>query len=187
MEQHQIKKKTTSLELGDLMAKLERIDKTQKHSEEDRQELKREVRHHKNEYVDNYFVLIIATEEKLQQMSDKVEATDKEREKHIKKDMEEMKKRYNTVNEKLGSLETRMDTMGKDQAENSCAIQSKLDALLRKSIAQDKSVVEKPSGTRVDVGEPQRKKRESTLLARIDNTIASGRIIPWQLQKRSTK
>ena len=31
------------------------------------------------------------------------------REKHIKKDMEEMKKRYDTVNEKMGSLETRMD------------------------------------------------------------------------------
>ena len=109
-------------------------------------------------------------------MSDKVEATDKEREKHIKKDMEEMKKRYDTVNEKLGSLETRMDTMFKDQAESSCALQSKLDALLRNSIAQDKSVVEKPSGTRVDFVEPQRKKRESTPLARIDNTMASGGI-----------
>ena len=31
------------------------------------------------------------------------------REKHIKKDMEEMKKRYDTLNEKMGSLETRMD------------------------------------------------------------------------------
>ena len=109
-------------------------------------------------------------------MSDKVEATDKEREKHIKKDMEEMKKRYDIVNEKLGSLETRMDTMGKAQAEISCAIQSKLDALLRNSIAQDKLVVEKQSGTRVDFVEPQRKKRESTPLARIDNTMASGGI-----------
>ena len=36
--------KTTSLELGDLMAKLEQIDKTLKHSEEDHQELKSEVR-----------------------------------------------------------------------------------------------------------------------------------------------
>ena len=33
--------KTTSLELGDLMAKLEQIDKTLKHSEEDCQELKK--------------------------------------------------------------------------------------------------------------------------------------------------
>ena len=107
-------------------------------------------------------------------MSDKVEATDREREKRIKNDLEEMKKRYDTGIEKLGILETRMDTMGKDQAENSCAIQFKLDALLRKSIAQGKSVVEKPSGSRVDFVEPQRKKRESTPLARIDNTMASG-------------
>ena len=81
--------KTTSLELGDLMAKLEEIDKTLEHSGEDRQQLKREVRHNKNEYLENYFVLARATEEKLQQMSDKVEATDREREKHIKKDIEE--------------------------------------------------------------------------------------------------
>ena len=55
-------------------------------------------------------------------MSDKVETTDKEREKHIKKDMEEMKKRYDTVNENLRNLETRMDTMSKDEAEIFCAI-----------------------------------------------------------------
>ena len=70
-------------------------------------------------------------------MSDKVEATDKEREKHIKKDMEETKQRYDTVNDKLWNLETRMDTMSKDQAESFCAIQSKLDALLKSSIAQE--------------------------------------------------
>ena len=115
-----------------------------------------------------------ATEEKLQQMSDKVDATDKERETNIDKDMEERKKRYDTVNEKLESLETRMDTMGKDQAESSCAIQPKLDALLRNSIAQDKLVVVKSSETRVDFVEPQRKKRESTPLTRIDSTMASG-------------
>ena len=44
-------------------------------------------------------------------MSDKVEATDKEKEKNIKKDMQETKQRYDTVNSKLWSLETRMDTM----------------------------------------------------------------------------
>ena len=38
-------------------------------------------------------VLARATEKKLQQMADKVDTTDKEREKHTKKDMEEMKKR----------------------------------------------------------------------------------------------
>ena len=167
-------KKTTSLALGNLMAKLEQIDKKMKYSEEDRQELKREVRHNKTENLDNYFVLARATEEKLQQMSDKVEATDKEREKHNKKNMEEMKKRYDTVNEKLWNLETRMDTMGKDQAESSCAIQSKLDALLRHLIAQDNLTVELPSGTRVDFVEPQRKKRASTPLTRIDSTMAPG-------------
>ena len=67
-----------------------------------------------------------------------------------------------------------MDTMSKDQAESSCAIQSKLDAILRNSIARDKLVVEKPTGTRVDFVEPQRKKRESTPLTRIDSTMASG-------------
>ena len=131
----------------------------------------KKVRHNKNEYPDKYFVLASATEEKLQQMSDKVEATDKEREKHIKNDMEEMRKRYDTVNEKMGSPETRMDTMGMDQSESSCAVQSKLDVFLRNSIAQDKLVAEKPSGNRVDVVEPQRKNEN---LHRWH-----GLIIPW--------
>ena len=103
-------------------------------------------------------------EEKLQQMSDKVEATDKEREKNFKKDMQEMKQRYDTVNSKLWSLETRIDTMSKDQAESSCAIQSKLDALLRNSTSQDKLVTDRTQGNRVDFTEPQRNKRESTPL-----------------------
>ena len=68
----------------------------------------------------------MATEEKLQPMADKVDTADKEREKHIKKDMEEMMNRYVTVNDKLWNLETRMDTMNRDQAHISCAIQSKL-------------------------------------------------------------
>ena len=164
--------KTISLELGDLMAKLEQIDKKLKYSEEDRQDLKKEIRHNENENLDNCFNLARATEEKLQQMSDKVEATDKEREKLIKKEMEEMKKRYDTVNEKLWNLDTRMDAMGKEQAESSCAIQSKLDALLRNSLAQDKLLVENPSGTRFV--EPQRTKRESTPLARTDSTMKVG-------------
>ena len=104
---------------------------------------------------------------------DKVETNDKEREKHIKKDMEEMKKRYDTVNEKLWNLETRMDTMSKDQAETSCAVQSKLDALLRNSIAQDKFLTDKPQGTRVDFVEPQRKNREATPLPRIATSIGA--------------
>ena len=75
-----------------------------------------------------------ATEEKLPQMTERVETTDKERQKFIKKNTEEIKRRYETVNDKLWNLETRMDTMSRDQAENSCAIQSKLDALFRHSI-----------------------------------------------------
>ena len=84
--------KTFSLELGDLMTKLEKIDKNLKCSEEDHQELKKEVRHIKDEILHNHYILERATEEKLQQMADKVETTHKEREKHIKIDMEEMKK-----------------------------------------------------------------------------------------------
>ena len=67
-----------------------------------------------------------------------------------------------------------MDTMSKEQVESSGAIQSKLDALLRNSIAQDKLVLGKPSGTRVDFVEPQRKQRECTPLIRFDSTMASG-------------
>ena len=84
---------TISLELGDLMAKLDQIDKRLKHSEEDREVIKKELRYNKHEYLDNYFNLAKATEEKLQQMSDKVDATDGERGKNIKKDMQEMKQR----------------------------------------------------------------------------------------------
>ena len=100
-------------------------------------------------------------------MSEKVEATDKEPERHIKKDMQEMKQRYQTVNEKLWNLETRMDTMNRDKAEKSCAIQSKVDALLRSSTAQEKLITDRPQGTRVDFRERQRNKRESTPLPRI--------------------
>ena len=97
-------------------------------------------------------------------MSDKVEATDKEREKNIKKDMQEMKQLCDTVNSKLGKLEARMDTMSRDQAESSCAIQAKLDAILRNSTSQDNPVTDRTQGNRVDFVEPQRNKRESTPL-----------------------
>ena len=107
-------------------------------------------------------------------MSDKVEATDKEREKHIEKDMQEMKQRYDTVNENLWNLETRMDTMSRDQAESPCAIQSKLDSLLRISTAQDKLVADRPQGTRVDFIEPQLNKRESTPLPRNATSTGAG-------------
>ena len=155
---------TTPLVLGDLMAKLDQIDKKLKCSEEDREVIRKEIRYNKNEYLDNYFNLARATEEKPQQMKDKVEPTDKDRDKNIKKDMQEMKQRYDTVNSKLGNLETRMDTMSRDQAESSCAIKSKLDAILRNSITQDNLVTNRTQGNRVDFVEPQRNKRKSTLL-----------------------
>ena len=59
--------------------------------------LKKELRYKKNESLDNCFKLAKEPEERLQQMSDKVEATDKEREKNIKKDMQEMKQRNGTT------------------------------------------------------------------------------------------
>ena len=96
------KPKATLAELKDLITKLEQIDENLKCSEKDRQEVKKELRHNKNENLDTYFVLARATEEELQQMVDKVETTDKEREKHIKKNMEELKKRYEAINDKLG-------------------------------------------------------------------------------------
>ena len=85
---------TTTLELGDLMAKLDQIDRRLKCSEEDREVIRKELRYNKHEYVDSYFNLAKATEEKLQQMSDKVEATDKDREESINKDMPVIKQRY---------------------------------------------------------------------------------------------
>ena len=97
-------------------------------------------------------------------MSDKLEATDKEIEKNIKKDMQEMKQRYDTVNRQLGSLRTRMDSMSRYQAESSCAIQTKLNAILRNSTSQDKPVTYRTQGNRVDLVEPQWNKRESTPL-----------------------
>ena len=88
-------KTTTPPELGDLMAKLDQIDRRLKCSEE-------ELRYNKHEYLDNYFNLAKATEEKLQLMSDKVEATDKDREENINKHMQAMKQRYDAVNSQLG-------------------------------------------------------------------------------------
>ena len=93
-------------------------------------------------------------------MTERVETTDKDREKNIKKDREEMKRRYETVNDELWSLETRMDTMSRDQAESFCAIQSKLDALWRNSIPQEETLsqkLEKQPSSRVDFVEQKHK------------------------------
>ena len=156
--------KTTPLELGDLMAKLDQIDKKLRHSEEDREVIKKELRYNKHEYLDSYLNLARATEEKLQQMSDKVDATDEEREKNIKKDLQEMKQQNDAVNSQLGSLETRMVAMSRDQAESSCAKQAKLDAILRTSTSQDRPAAARTQGNIVDFVEPQRNKWQSTPL-----------------------
>ena len=54
-----------------------------------------------------------------------------------------MKRRGATANDKFWNLEIRVDSMSREQAENSCAIQSKLDALLKNFIAQEKTIPEK--------------------------------------------
>ena len=71
-----------------------------------------------------------------------------------------MKQRYDAVNSQLGSLETRMDTMSRDQAESSCAIQ----AILRISTSQDRPATDRTQSNIVDFVEPQRNKRQSTPL-----------------------
>ena len=153
-----------TLELGDLMTKLNQIDKKLKYSEEDRDLIRKELKYNKHEYLDSYFNLAKATDERLQQMSDKVDATNEERDKNIKKDMQQLKNRYDDVNSQLGSLEKRMDTMNRNQAESSCAIQAKLDAILRNSTSQERPAADRTQGTRVDFVEPQRNKRQSTPL-----------------------
>ena len=88
--------------------------------------------------------------------------------------MQEMKQWYDTVNGKLWSLETRIDTMSRDQVESSRAIQSKLDALLRNSTSQDKLVTYRTQSNRVDFVDPQRNKRESSPLPRSAASAGAG-------------
>ena len=76
-EKRATESRAPSVELGDLLTKLEQIDKKLKCSDEEYQELKKELRHNKNENLDNYYILARATEEKLKQMTKKVETTDK--------------------------------------------------------------------------------------------------------------
>ena len=161
-----------TLELGDLMAKLNQIDKKLKHSEEDREVIRKELRYNKHEYLDSYFNLAKATDERLKEMTDKVEATNKERDGNIKKDLQQLKNRYNDVNSQIGSLEKRLDTMSKNQAESSCAIQTKLDAILRNSTSQERPAADRTQGTRVDFVEPQRGKRQSTPLPLTRDTVS---------------
>ena len=141
---------------------------------EDREEMKREIRCSKNESLENCFTPSRATEEKLLQMAERVETTDKEREKFVHKDTEEVKKRYETVNDKSWSLDMRMYTMSRDQAGSFYSIQSKLGALLRNSINQDKAAAKKTvkqPGTMVEFAEMHRKKQESTPLPQVFNIV----------------
>ena len=82
-----------TIELGDLMAKLNQIDKKLKHSDEDRKMIRKELRYNKHEYLDSYFNLAKATDERLKEMSDKVEATNEERDKNIEMNISNDKKR----------------------------------------------------------------------------------------------
>ena len=173
-------------ELGDLMAKLNQIDKKLKHSEEDREVIRKELRYNKHEYLDSYFNLAKATDERLKEMSDKVETTNEERDKNIKKDMQQLKNRYDDVNSQLGSLEKRMDTMSKNQAESSCAIQTKLDAILRNSTSQERPPADRTQGTRVDFVEPQRGKRQSTPLPLTRDTVSIAPTAAKTIMKNGT-
>ena len=175
-----------TIELGDLMAKLNQIDKKLKHSEEDREVIRKELRYNKHEYLDSYFNLAKATDERLKEMSDKVEATNEERDKNIKKDMQQLKNRYDDVNSQLGSLEKRMDTMSKNQAESSCAIQTKLDAILRNSTSQERPAADRTQGTRVDFMEPQRGKRQSTPLPLTRDTVSIAPTAAKTIMKNGT-
>ena len=175
-----------TIELGDLMAKLNQIDKKLKHSEEDREVIRKELRYNKHEYLDSYFNLAKATDERLKEMSDNVEATNEERDKNIKKDMQQLKNQYDDVNSQLGSLEKRMDTMSKNQAESSCAIQTKLDAILRNSTSQERPAADRTQGTRVDFVEPQRGKRQSTPLPLTRDTVSIAPTAAKTIMKNGT-
>ena len=177
---------TATLELGDLMTKLNQIDKKLKYSEEDRDLIRKELKYNKHEYLDSYFNLAKATDERLQQMSDKVDATNEERDKNIKKDMQQLKNRYDDVNSQLGSLEKRMDTMNRNQAESSCAIQAKLDAILRNSTSQERPAADRTQGTRVDFVEPQRNKRQSTPLPLNRNAVSIAPTAAKTIMKNGT-
>ena len=121
------------------MLQLEQIDKKFSIGKEDREEKKSEVRYNKNDNLDNY-ILARAAEEKLQKMAERVETTDKEREKFIKKDKGDKTKTVR--NRKRQALESGDDNGHNEQRptrEFLCHT-VKLDALLRNSFNQDKAV-----------------------------------------------
>ena len=94
-------------------------------------------------------------------MAERIEQTDKEQKKFIKKDTEEIKKRYKTLTDKSWSLKTRMETMSRDRVESSGSIQSNLDALLRNSINQDEAFSENNRIVRNRNSLPCRKSKKS--------------------------
>ena len=57
-----------------------------------------------------------------------------------------------------------MDTMRREQAESSCTILAKLDAILRNATSQENPVTDRTQGNRFGFVEPQRNKRDSTPL-----------------------
>ena len=119
-------------------------------------------------------------------MSDKVDATNEERDKNIKRDMQQLKNRYDDVNSQLGSLEKRRDTMNRNQAENLCAIQAKLDAILRNSTSQERPAADRTQGTRVDFVEPQRNKRQSTPLRLNRDAVSIAPTVAKTIMKNGT-
>ena len=80
------------VDMTDLMEKWEQIDKNLRYGQEDREELKREINHNKNESLDNYFTMPRSTKERLQQIAEKIEKTSNDCEKLIEKEEEEMRK-----------------------------------------------------------------------------------------------
>ena len=97
-----------------------------------------------------------------------------------------MKQQYDDVNSQLGSLETRMDAMSRNQAESSCAIQAKLDAILRNSSSEDRPAADRTQGNRVDFVEPQRNKRQSTLLPLTRDAVSTAPVGTKTIMKSGT-
>ena len=67
------------------MLKLEHMDKKLKSSEENGHKMRKKLQYDKNQNSDNYFTLARATQEKLQQMAERVETADKKREKILRR------------------------------------------------------------------------------------------------------
>ena len=71
--------------------------------------------------------------------------------------------------------------MSRNQAESSCAIQAKLDAILRKSTSQDRPAADRTQVNRVDFVEPQRNKRRSTPLPLTRDAVSTAPVASKKL------